>query len=190
MSSSEGSAARRLDLLRLSQRPDPELQSVIMLGSYGLSLAVGMIVGNSLVRGAVAPRTRFAAALDEALLALANASKGTLHLGEPLKGMFLRDAESADRKRQEGWDVLASQEKGVSVDDLDDTQFPATLPALVPARTLVLTDAKIHIDGSWTTVGQLQVNVDHVAAWWLLDDEAGLSVDYHFSPSDEAPTNS
>jgi len=183
--SPEQSISRRIDLLRLGQRPDPYLAFLITLGEGGARLPIGLVVGHTMVRGAIATDIRFAEALDGAMAVMAQASGGTLDSSGSLDRAFVRSAQQTEERRKAGFELLEGLGTGLSIDDIAPDNFRSALEVLVPVRSFTLADAQVLVSQAWVDIGVMRISIDHVAAWWPLEEQAKVKIDYHFEPRAE-----
>jgi hypothetical protein len=144
--------------------------------SSGIPFAVGLLVDGVVVRGAIAPPERLAAALDDGIEALTSEiwrdSPDQLEpLREVLAGVFATVVRVQREKLAEARTALEPYDPHGSIDDFKPEDVDAFLRSERPALAVDLADAVVMVGGIAVNVGVLRIEASHIAAWWPLQQE-------------------
>ena len=179
------SVAKRLDREWHSKSLDSRLDLIAALGEAGLPVALGLLVNGTIIRGVVGPISpaagSIASAVDRAVEELfpnwppevsAAATEALRNQEQRLESRRVEDQEVFDR-------YFDQFEGDFGVDDVALEDIPHVTRATRSHSTISVQQASIDPpNGSPVRVNYLQLSLQAVDAWWVLDDEEGANVNY------------
>lgn len=183
--------SRRIDrlLVRAEGTSDGLFDALasVLAGSSALPFPIGLLVDGVLIHGALAPPEATADAVDAAIRTFfTRLWPERPYDDEGDMGTAFRDMVNNHRERREkDREVVEKYSDAASIDDWADEDVRPILRATADLAHVDIRNARIKIGDIWANIGVMRVNTAHISAWWPLEQEEGVQINYVSSTSED-----
>lgn len=182
--------SRRIDrlLVRAEGTSDGIFDALasVLAGSSALPFPIGLLVDGALIHGALAPPEATADAVDAAMRTFFTRLWPGRPYDEGDMGTAFRDIVNTHQERMvKDREVVEKYSDAASIDDWADEDVRPILRATAHLAHVDIRDARIRIGDTWANIGVMRVNTAHISAWWPLEQEEGVQINYVSTAEDD-----